>query len=929
MFGSIASLVTRRAWFVVCAWLAFAAVLYRFAPPWSSVSRDDDVRFFPPDYPSVIGQGLLERGFPNDTSSSAVVVLTERSDGRLTASDLTFVDQIGQALRNLNRQRPELGIKKVVGRREPVIGERLVVAEPNGPGQVALTVVQLRGTYVSKQARIAVDYVLDLLDLLKSSDRLDLQLIPSKSDPSQLPTEGNNLVVVGNLAKGLHVRVFGANGTRVVDTDESQLPDKAQAIAELKARLDTLGQAPKLSPADKANLIREVRSLVGLPASAPKGLTVAVTGSAAVGHDSNVAGSQSVKATTDATIALVVIILLVVYRSPLLALIPLTTIAFSVWTSLMVIALLAMPPINFQVINITNIFVVVVLFGAGTDYCLFLIARYREELARGLRGADALRRAIQQVGGALVASAGTVILGLGMLWFSTFAKIQYTGPAIALSLVVALVAALTLAPVLLHWLRAAVFWPFRPPEHHEGVDPEVESLEETPMYGFWAAVADRVVKHPALILFTSLAILAPFAWVGAGTNASYDLLGDLGPEQPCIAGTEIFRRYFPEGELGPSTILIRQPSLDFTSKEGREAIAALSRKIAALPGVAEVRSLTRPLGKPDQYAPVSTPQEETAPKPATGGLLGAMGLNRIGRNLQQTIEQAKQRAIQAGIVDHYVSTAARDEADRNHITRIDVIFDASPFSEESLDDLEAVRDVVADATEPDTGRPLADAEVGVAGTTVQIGDLKRVTMNDEHRMYVLVTLGVYAILVILLRRPLICLYLIVTVILGYLSSLGMTELLFRSMHAGPGPWVGLDWKVGFFLFVILVAVGEDYNIFLMARVIEEENKHGPIEGTRRAVAHTGGIISSCGVIMAGTFGSMLFGSLTALRELGFALGLGVLLDTFVVRPILVPAFVVLWHRTFPAKHFEARLPTSFNGDSRERPEAAPTSASSA
>ena len=152
----------------------------------------------------------------------------------------------------------------------------------------------------------------------------------------------------------------------------------------------------------------------------------------------------------------------------------------------------------------------------------------------------------------------------------------------------------------------------------------------------------------------------------------------------------------------------------------------------------------------------------------------------------------------------------------------------------------------------------------------------------------LVTLGVYAILVALLRRPGICLYLILTVVLGYLASLGVTELVFRSLHHGTEPWGGLDWTVGFFLFVILVAVGEDYNILLMARVIEEEEKHGVTEGTRLAVAHTGGIISSCGLIMAGTFGSMLTGTLTSLRELGFALGLGILLDTFLVRPILVP-----------------------------------------
>jgi RND superfamily putative drug exporter len=168
-----------------------------------------------------------------------------------------------------------------------------------------------------------------------------------------------------------------------------------------------------------------------------------------------------------------------------------------------------------------------------------------------------------------------------------------------------------------------------------------------------------------------------------------------------------------------------------------------------------------------------------------------------------------------------------------------------------------------------------------------------VTTGDLHRMYVLVTLGVYGILVALLRRPWISLYLIATVVLGYLSSLGLTDLVFRALHRGPGPWEGLDWTVGFFLFVILVAVGEDFNILLMARAIEEEQTFGVVEGTRRAVARTGGIISSCGLIMAGTFGSMLTGSLTSLRELGFALGVGVLLDTFLVRPVLVPAFIVL------------------------------------
>ncbi len=244
------------------------------------------------------------------------------------------------------------------------------------------------------------------------------------------------------------------------------------------------------------------------------------------------------------------------------------------------------------------------------------------------------------------------------------------------------------------------------------------------------------------------------------------------------------------------------------------------------------------------------------------------------------------------------------------------------------------------ATHP--GEPLhGSAEIGLAGSTSAVNDLKNVTTSDQRRMYILVTLGVYAILVALLRRPGICLYLILTVVLGYLASLGVTELVFRALHHGTEPWQGLDWTVGFFLFVILVAVGEDYNILLMARVIEEEKKHGITEGTRLAVAHTGGIISSCGLIMAGTFGSMLTGTLTSLRELGFALGLGILLDTFLVRPVLVPAFVVVMDRfqaarqanrldrklTPAAENPDVKLPPrdeangEEDGDGRLRPEA--------
>ncbi len=599
----------------------------------------------------------------------------------------------------------------------------------------------------------------------------------------------------------------------------------------------------------------------------PQGLGRMVTGSAAVGHDTNAATNESIANSTNTTIALVILILLVVYRSPLLAMVPLVTIGISVFASLRLIAWLTeVPGLGFQAIDITQIFVVVVLFGAGTDYCLFLVARYREELGRLGSRIEALREALRQVGAPLVASAATVIVGLGMLGFSSFATIQYTGPAIALSLAVALVAALTLAPAILACLRSVLFWPFRAPDHETTLHRDAGIPDLLPPTGFWVRVANLVVSYPLRILAICLMLLAPLAVAGALAKPDYSQLADLDVDRPSVVGANVAKLYFTVGELSPTVALLENHNLDFQSPRGRDAIEEISNRLAAIGTVAEVRSLTRPVGKPAEP------------------LAGSSVLGRVA-----------DQVLRLAAAPRYICTNPRRAADVNHITRLELVFKTDPFSEASLLALEDVSATLRRATA--AGQPLqGTTAIGLAGSTSAINDLKCVTTSDLRRLYVMVTLGVYAILVVLLRRPGLSIYLIATVVLDYLASLGLTDLLFHALHRSPGPWEGLDWTVGFFLFVILVAVGEDYNILLMARVIEEEKKHGVTEGTRRAVAHTGGIISSCGLIMAGAFGSMLTGSLISLRELGFALGLGVTLDTFLIRPIMVPAFVVLIDR---------------------------------
>ena len=178
-----------------------------------------------------------------------------------------------------------------------------------------------------------------------------------------------------------------------------------------------------------------------------------------------------------------------------------------------------------------------------------------------------------------------MIVGLGMLYFSSFAKIQYTGPAIALSLAVALVAALTLAPILLSWLRGAIFWPFKPPHHVTGADPERESLEQIPHDRVLAQGGRPGGQVPARDPVVCLAGLIPLAVIGAQTKANYSQLADLDPDRPSVIGASVIRRYFAVGELSPTMALVAAPAARFPVAGGpRRPSHEVSRRLVAHPG---------------------------------------------------------------------------------------------------------------------------------------------------------------------------------------------------------------------------------------------------------------------------------------------------------------------------------------------------------
>jgi RND superfamily putative drug exporter len=228
------------------------------------------------------------------------------------------------------------------------------------------------------------------------------------------------------------------------------------------------------------------------------------------------------------------------------------------------------------------------------------------------------------------------------------------------------------------------------------------------------------------------------------------------------------------------------------------------------------------------------------------------------------------------------------------VTRLDVVLHSDPFSPQSVATLQQIQIVLRERL-PSSARGLGGVEAECYGVPVGARDLAQVTESDRGRVNWLVLGAVFVILVALVRRPGVAVYLLVTVLFSYYVTLGMTVLMGTLFNGRPLGEV--DWRVPFFLFTILVAVGEDYNILLMSRAVDERKRHGADEGMRRALARTGGAITSCGLIMAGTFATLMLAGLGTLVQIGFALAFGVLLDTFVVRPFLVPTLTLLvWRR---------------------------------
>ncbi len=719
----------------------------------------------------------------------------------------------------------------------------------------------------------------DLADLIRQADQLRSQPADRQAAdwPALLQKQEHtisNLETLQKSAGRLLELMFQLAVTAAYSLDA--VPPPIQT--ELAGLRQTFQQLAELLPPEN-RLDRPIRSPAQAAAASPSGLQIGLTGSAAVGSDMLFASWESIRNTEWVTVVLVVLVLLLVYRAPGLVLIPLAAIVVSMVlaTDLVALAWLACQKLGweFMVFKTTRIFIVVLVFGAGTDFCLFLISRYKEELQQGREVPRAITHALAGVGDALAASALTTVIGLATMVFADFGKFRNGGPVIAFCLLVMLAASMTLAPALLRAVGRGVFWPLSirqisPPAPGTPRRKAAEDLGLELEKGFWPAVARAVLTRPGWILLAVLLILAPLAVRGTSVSITYDLLSELPADRPSVRGARLLEQFFQPGETGPITILAEADQPRFAAAEGRRQIAQLTAQLfqfqyidstgQQVQPIVSVRSLVEPLGGPP----------------------GSLGLGEgFGKLVAYKHPKAKARFL------------AQAPGYEGRVTRFDLICRYDPFSRESMRLLEHVEEHLHQLSE-DPQSPWYGIQFHLAGATAAVRDLALVTASDQQRIQRLVVVAVLAVLILILRRVVVSIVMILSVVFGYFVTMGLTYEVFLWWYGSA--FDGLDWKVPIFLFVILIAVGQDYNIYLATRAFEEERRRGWREGLRVALVRTGGIITSCGVIMAGTFASMLAGSLRAMQELGFALAMGVLLDTLVIRTVLMPAFLSFWSR---------------------------------
>lgn len=580
--------------------------------------------------------------------------------------------------------------------------------------------------------------------------------------------------------------------------------DKAASVDDLSESLENLkARVSQITKQDPFN--EDIQE---------EGLHVRFTGAVGIQTDATELFSQADFTLLLATVLLVLVLLIVLYRSPILAIVPLIGVGFAYGIISPLLGFMAREGwivVDAQTISIMT----VLLFGAGTDYCLFLISRYRDELQLEPNKYIALQLAISNSGGAIMMSALTTIVGLGTLSLASYASYDRFAVPFSLAILVMAIAVMTILPALLALLGRIAFFPFIP--RTEKMAQELEQKKGKPVRQskmrsrFSKATGRLVTEKPWRIIIITMLMLAGLAAIVPKIDYTYGLIESFPENMPSREGFTIIAEHYPPGEIAPVQVIIDTAGKDINLQDKLAAIATV----------------------------------DTVSEPRTG---------------ESNTE----------IIEYQVKL------------KID------PYSPQGVNQIPELKQVVVNAL-TSVGFEQANEYVWIGGETATLYDTQEITNDDQNKIIPVILVIIASLLLIYLRSIVAMVYLLSTVVLSFLSALGLGWLI---IHYGMGA-SAMQGLIPLYAFVFLVALGGDYNIFMISSIWRNRKSMPIKKAISTGVEETSSVISSAGLILAGTFSVLAVMPLEVLVQFGTVTAIGVLLDTFIVRPLLVPAITTV------------------------------------
>lgn len=717
----------------------------------------------------------------------------------------------------------------------------------------------------------------------------------------------------------------------------------------------------------------------------PNDMTAYITGEAIINNDVNISAQEGLKRTEIITVILIFGLLLAVFRSIVTPFIPLVAVGISYLLSQSIVAFF-IDWFGFPVSNYTQIFLVAILFGIGTDYCILLLSRYKEELAAGHDVEKSIINTYKTAGRTLLISGAAVFVGFFAIGFAEF-PIFKSAVAVAVGIFVLLLVLYTIVPFFMSLLKEKLFWPAKKSASHRDSK-------------LWIWMSKLSINRPLLSMLVVALITVPLLFT-YDNSLSFNTVDEIGSEYESVKGLRAIEEGFGKGDSLPVQVIVKSDE-DLTSRSVVPYFESLSAEIAKIDGVETVRSITRPTGDViddlyvdsqlglladglgeardgigdvqtglteiqtnlvaigeqagnssglteaaaglgqinQQLGQVSQGLQQTGNIPQTvgaltqingglaqiqQGLAGAAGqtaelsagltqlaegvgasnagLAEIQTGLTEAVEMMKEMSDSEAVRDTglYIPEGTLESKEFEPVVErysfaegtgalMEVVLSEDPYSHEAIGITTEIKETVERAT---IGTPLEEATVAFSGISSINSDLDEVSSSDFTNTVIIMLVSLFVVLAFLFRSLIMPLYMIGSLLLTYYTSISIAELIFVN---GLG-FDGISWAVPFFGFVMLVALGVDYSIFLLDRFREESFNGVTVrDAMRTSMAKMGTVIITAAIILAGTFGAMMPSGVLSLVQIATIVITGLLLYGLIVLPLLIPAISVSFDR---------------------------------